>query len=320
MVSDLTVMTMARRKQDSDIPLRRLLGALALTLVRRQTPRLLRIPLHGLLDRPTLTLARPRTSRLHRIPLPWLLGSLALIGMLLSMTNTIGFGIIIGAGFLVIGIRFSDRLSARSSLLVRVEMKTEEKLESLLRRRAQLVRPDPYGKFQFGKWNKEIRYFLDEQVRPSLERRERAALERNYDEVVAVIAEKVETAMRDCPTVTRISDDMTPAEFESFCAEELRRSGWDAHATMQSRDQGVDVVAVKNGRRIVLQCKLYSRPVGNKSVQEITAGRAYEQADFAIVVSNNRYTESAEQLAATNRVLLLHYRDLQNIDDLLNRV
>ncbi len=252
--------------------------------------------------------------------MPWILGSLALIGMLFSMRNSNGFIAIIGAGFLVIGIRFSERRSARRRLLEVVELKTDEKLESLLRRRAQLVRPDPYGKLQLDKWNKEIRYFLDEQVRPSLERRERAALERNYEEVVAGIAEKVEAAMRDCPTVTRISDDMTPVEFESFCAEELRRSGWDAHVTMQSRDQGVDVVAVKNGQRIVLQCKFYSYPVGNKSVQEITAGRAYEQADIAIVVSNNRYTQAAEQLAATNRVLLLHYRDLKNLDDILNRV
>ena len=44
-----------------------------------------------------------------------------------------------------------------------------------------------------------------------------------------------------------------------------------------------------------------------------------ERADFGIVVSNNRYTDSAEQLAATNRILLLHYRDLQNLDEILRR-
>lgn len=31
----------------------------------------------------------------------------------------------------------------------------------------------------------------------------------------------------------------------------------------------------------------------------------------------NRYTSAAEQLAATNGVLLLHYRDLQNLESLL---
>jgi len=62
---------------------------------------------------------------------------------------------------------------------------------------------------------------------------------------------------------------------------------------------------------------LYARPVGNKSVQEATAARAHEQADFGVVVSNNRYTDAAEQLAVTNGVVLLHYRDLQNLDNIL---
>src|ERR1700730_11505635 len=67
------------------------------------------------------------------------------------------------------------------------------------------------------------------------------------------------------------------------------------------RDQGVDVVAEKNGIRLVLQCKLYSRPVGNKAVQEAAAARAHEAADYGVVVSNNRYTQDAQQLASTNR-------------------
>jgi restriction system protein len=86
---------------------------------------------------------------------------------------------------------------------------------------------------------------------------------------------------------------------------------------MQSRDQGVDVVAEKDGCRVVLQCKLYARPVGNKAVQETAAGRAYEQADYGAVVTNHKYTLAAEQLAATNGVLLLHYRDLPDLENLL---
>ena len=172
---------------------------------------------------------------------------------------------------------------------------------------------------QADKWAKDMDYFIEQHIQPSLGQRECAALERNYQVVAGIIGARVETALRDHPAFKTFSDDMTPAEFETFCAEELRRAGWDARVTMQSRDQGVDVVAARNGRRVVLQCKLYARPVGNKSVQEAAAARSHEQADFGIVVSNNRYTEAAEQLATTNRILLLHYRDLQNLDDILNR-
>ena len=215
--------------------------------------------------------------------------------------------------------RFLQRADARHTLLQKTGAMVEQQLESLLRRRSQLVRPDAYGKPRLDKWEKEIDYFIDHHIQPSLRPSEQAALELIYDEVASVIRDRVETAIRSQPVSHTFSDDMTAAEFESFCAEELGRSGWNAQLTMQGRDQGVDVIGEKNGRRVVLQCKLYARPVGNKSVQEATAARAHEQADFAIVVSNNRYTAAAEELAATNGVLLLHYRDLQRLDDILIR-
>lgn len=89
--------------------------------------------------------------------------------------------------------------------------------------------------------------------------------------------------------------------------------------TKRSRDQGVDVVASRDGIRVVIQCKLYTGPVGNKAVQEVSAGRAHEQAHFGMVVSNSRYTPSAESLAKTNRVLLLHHRDLPNLQGIIER-
>jgi HJR/Mrr/RecB family endonuclease len=172
---------------------------------------------------------------------------------------------------------------------------------------------------QLDKWAREINYFISRHVRPSLNSSETVALARNYNDVTKIVRTRVDVAVHDEPVFKNFSEDMTPLEFETFCAEELRRAGWDARVTAQSRDQGIDVIAEKGGRRVVLQCKLYGRPVGNKSVQEAAAGRAHEQADRGIVVSNNRYTAAAEQLATTDGVLLLHYRDLRNLDVLLDR-
>jgi hypothetical protein len=120
------------------------------------------------------------------------------------------------------------------------------------------------------------------------------------------------------PAFRTFSNDMSPNEFETFCADELRRVGWNAYVTKRSRDQGVDVVADKNGVRVVVQCKLYSRPVGNKAVQEIAAARTHEQAEYAVVASNNKYTPDAEQLASTTKVLLLHYTDLCRLEDIID--
>lgn len=117
----------------------------------------------------------------------------------------------------------------------------------------------------------------------------------------------------------RFHDNMTPEEFEHFCATVLQEINWRARVTRASGDQGVDIVADKRGMRIVVQCKKYSKPVGNRAVQEIVAAIAHEDADRGVVVSTSSYTPAAEKLAASNEVLLLHHSDLRRIDKLLRR-
>jgi restriction system protein len=228
---------------------------------------------------------------------------------------------IVGIAVLVVAypvLRWVGRLAARYTLMRHAAAITQQHMASLLRRRSQLVTLDPYGKPLFDRWDKEIAYFIAQHLEPSLASAEQASLLRNHDRVAALIATTVEAAFDVQPAFQLFSDDITPAQYENFCAEQLRQAGWSARVTMHSRDQGVDVIAEKDGRRIVLQCKLYARPVGNKSVQEAAAARAHEDADYAVVVSNNRFTPAAEQLAATNGVLLLHHRDLLGIDGLLD--
>ena len=205
----------------------------------------------------------------------------------------------------------------RRSLIDKANAGVDQNADRLARRRAQLVRQDAYGKPVLEKWVEEINYFINEHVGPSLTTQEQSLLKRERAGITQAIMRHVEQVVRDRPAFDSFSDKMTPVEFEAFCAEQLRQSGWDAHVTRQSRDQGVDVIAEKNGLRIVLQCKLYSAPVGNKAVQEAVAARAFEQAHYCAVVSNSSYTSAAEQLASTNKVLLLHYSDLKQIETLL---
>ena len=111
---------------------------------------------------------------------------------------------------------------------------------------------------------------------------------------------------------------MSPVAYERYCADVLRRAGWHATLTPSSNDQGIDVLARKGGVRIVIQCKLYSGPVGNAAVQQALAGREYVRAHHAAVVSNAAYTASARDLARRTGVLLLHDRDLINADRLFH--
>jgi restriction system protein len=120
-------------------------------------------------------------------------------------------------------------------------------------------------------------------------------------------------------TGAKFHEDMSPEEFEHYCAALLRESNWDARVTKLSGDQGVDIVADKRGTRIVVQCKKYSKPIGNRAVQEIVAGIAHQDAQRGVVVATSDYTPSAVKLAASNHVLLLHHSDLPKIDRLLRQ-
>lgn len=84
----------------------------------------------------------------------------------------------------------------------------------------------------------------------------------------------------------RWREDMSPLEFERCCADYLALKGWNTRTTKASGDQGADVVAESQGAVLVLQCKLYSQPVGNDAVQQAFTARAFHDATRAAVVSN----------------------------------
>ncbi|PCH61801.1 MAG: hypothetical protein COC19_04140, partial [SAR86 cluster bacterium] len=95
--------------------------------------------------------------------------------------------------------------------------------------------------------------------------------------------------------VLKVTGD--PYDFERKCAELLKKYGWDAITTKKSGDQGADIIAIKNGKSVAIQCKLHSKPVGNKAVQEALSGKLFNSVGYAAVVASNGFTYSAKQLA-----------------------
>lgn len=98
--------------------------------------------------------------------------------------------------------------------------------------------------------------------------------------------------------------------FERWVTEALVGYGWQAELTAAGRDQGIDVTASRNGKKVGLQCKLYSSSVGNKAIQEAHAGKVYYGLDAAAVITNSSYTSSARDLAAMTGVKLLSHHDI----------
>jgi len=103
-----------------------------------------------------------------------------------------------------------------------------------------------------------------------------------------------------------------PYEYETRVATKLKSLGWSARTTSGSGDQGADVIAEIKEVLFVIQCKLYTGPVGNKAVQEVFAAKGYYDANVAAVVTNQTYTKSAKKLAHKLGVLLLHHDELES--------
>ena len=100
-------------------------------------------------------------------------------------------------------------------------------------------------------------------------------------------------------------DNMSGEDFEYFCADILRGNGFkDVEVTKASGDHGIDVLAKKDGVKYAIQCKRYSKPVGNKAVQEAYSGKAIYNADVAVVMSNMDFTPQAVEDAKKLKVEL----------------
>jgi restriction system protein len=182
---------------------------------------------------------------------------------------------------------------------------------ALVLRYRQLVTKDAYGGEELEAWRKEIPRFR-KSVGIEGEDGAIASFELELTRMVKAWAREDEEAG---PAAFE-SDD--PFEYERWCADVLRQHGWKASTTKASGDQGVDIVASKGGRKVALQCKLYTGPVGNKAVQEIHAAAAYVDAGHAVVVTNGNYTPAARRLASKLGVMLLHDSQLPKLDGLLD--
>lgn len=93
--------------------------------------------------------------------------------------------------------------------------------------------------------------------------------------------------------------------FEKFCANLLELFGFqDVKITASSGDQGVDILALRGGVKYAIQCKSYTSPLGNTSIQEVHAGKTFYDCHVGVVMTNSTFTAGAIELAKKTGVLL----------------
>lgn len=184
----------------------------------------------------------------------------------------------------------------------------------LLRKRRQMISDKGYGVKDRSAWDLEMDNFFETVVRSKLGKHadqiklnSRAHIDKQLDSL-----SRLGNAPKEAPK--------TGIDFENQCATVLERTGWKVSTTKASGDQGADIIARKEHLTIVLQCKLYSKPVGNSAVQEAHAAKFHYGTKFAGVVTNSSYTKSAIALAASTEVALLHFEDLPNLHGIVKAI
>lgn len=100
-------------------------------------------------------------------------------------------------------------------------------------------------------------------------------------------------------------DVMTGEDFEKYMYNVFFKLGFVVELTKSTGDQGVDLLITnKNGVVIAVQCKRYNETVGNGAIQEVIAGSNYYNTTGCLVVTNNYFTKSAQELAEKSKVIL----------------
>lgn len=102
-------------------------------------------------------------------------------------------------------------------------------------------------------------------------------------------------------------------EYEHYVAWVLSSGGWTPQMTPGSGDHGADIIASRGGFRVAVQCKLYSSPVGNTSVQEVYSAKDFYGCHYAVVVSNAEFTRAARKISSSLGVALLHHDGLLKV-------
>ena len=113
-------------------------------------------------------------------------------------------------------------------------------------------------------------------------------------------------------TFSETVDYMSGVEFENFIANVFAKKGYPVQLTPASGDQGVDLLLTIDERRVAIQLKRYTGPVGNAAVQAAFAGMFHYKAKEAWVITTSSFTPGAKQLAKSTGVRLIDRNELED--------
>ncbi len=100
-------------------------------------------------------------------------------------------------------------------------------------------------------------------------------------------------------------DTMDACEFKMFCCSILEKNGFTGISVAKApANQGIDLIAFKNGTKYGIQCKCGSSAVGVTAVQKALDGKAFFECQAVAILTNQFFSQNARDLAEKNDIML----------------
>jgi restriction system protein len=100
---------------------------------------------------------------------------------------------------------------------------------------------------------------------------------------------------------------LSPTQFEKWCAARIRERGYRVTEVGGQGDHGIDLIAEREGERLVVQCKrwLGVRLVGEPQVRDLFGAMHHERATGAMVITTGVFSDPAIAWSAGKAIQLL---------------
>lgn len=106
---------------------------------------------------------------------------------------------------------------------------------------------------------------------------------------------------------------MSGRQFEESVAQLFRKHGYTARITNQGGDGGVDIWIERDGKKMIVQCKRYNKPIGPHVIRDLYGTMHQLKVDEACIASTGGFTKGVREFADGKNIELL---DLNRIVEL----
>ena len=105
-------------------------------------------------------------------------------------------------------------------------------------------------------------------------------------------------------------ESLSGVEFENELAVMLRKLGYNVQLTPTTEDQGVDLIAKRQNKTTIIQCKRYKNPVGPAVIRELYGTVIAHHADQGLLACTGGFTKGVYQFAEGKPLLLWDMNEL----------